>query len=187
VENLMQLPKPGPQQPKPATILLAADQLVTLLSAQYGRLIELTESDSSENLQGIKLGATLKENGSGKLGDGDTRGVGSNSDETLLFHQAVLHVHTNVFENYKRCWCPLVGLRPIPQAIQDMQAHTPAGTWASTHSLISQLALYMLLVRGWDAVYDHTLCLERAYACKAWCLSCTVRCAVGRGCQPEAH
>jgi hypothetical protein len=62
----------------------------------------------------------------------------------------------------------------------ELQAQLPASSWAATHSLVCQLALYMLLVRGWDAVYSHTLCLERAYACKAFMKG--VCCAVGGGC-----
>lgn len=67
---------PEVNQAVPATVILAADHACTLLGAQYARLAEATYSHQN---------ATLELEGSEEI-----------------FHQAVLKLHTILFESYAK-------------------------------------------------------------------------------------
>ncbi len=74
-----QAQQPSAKQPVPATILLAADHACTLLGAQFARLVEARYPQGTSNLPEAEM--------------------------DLLFHQAVLNLHTILFESYVLSWC----------------------------------------------------------------------------------
>ncbi len=101
----------APRSAKAATILLASDHINTLLGSQYARLVEARYGPKKE----LHAGGTPHQ------------GPAPEGVEDLLFQQAVLQLHTIVFESYSLEWCAggLKGRRGWRQCLGEPSTETP--------------------------------------------------------------